>query len=343
MKTIQYTTSVQFAADESFRLWVKAIPGTEFDEWQEWIDAHPQHQEHIAEATLLVRSLLVHPERMAETAKVDLWRKIQEHTVLRQKTLSLLTFTEKRLKPLYYWSAAAVLLVVVLSFSVTMFFSSKPELTFYTSFGEKQQFSLPDGSTVVLNANSELSYSHDDEQKTRLVTLKGEAYFSIVKQSHNGVPVKFSVTTNDAVIEVLGTQFNVNTRRERTQVVLNEGKVRCISCVNDKTVDLLPGEASEISENTPVITKKRVKTELYSSWKDNRFVFEETSLAEIALLLKELYNLEVTFLDPDLQTLLFTGNIPSGNLDLLITVLSESFRLTIEQSTMGLTIKKNTR
>lgn len=340
MKTIDYTNSEQFATDETFRLWANSVPGRESDEWQQWIASHPEFHEQIAEAKYLVSAVTIAPEQMPEADKVALWQKIQRHTERREKKFSVLAFSGRYLKPAYYWSAAAVILVVVLSFSLTMIFSTKGELTYYTSFGEKQQFSLPDGSTVILNANSELTFEQDDEHKTRKVTLKGEAYFSIVKQSHNGIPVKFSVNTNDAVIEVLGTQFNVNTRRERTQVVLNEGKVRCISCSNEKTVELLPGEASEISENTTVITKKRVKTELYSSWKDNRFIFEETSLAEIALMLKELYNLEVTFLDKELETLLFTGNIPSGNLDLLITVLSESFRVNIERTNSGVIISR---
>jgi transmembrane sensor len=211
---------------------------------------------------------------------------------------------------------------------------------------------LPDGSTVVLGAASELVFNTDDWQNKgddsersasevpREVRLTGEAFFVVKKQERAGQLVKFRVRTADAIIEVLGTQFNVNTRRERTAVVLQEGKVRVLASTASQDTqtlaELRPNERAEISAQGTV-TKRAVRAAVYTSWKDGKLVFESTPLAEVARVLEDRTNTRVV-LDSSLANRTFTGAAPVGNPDLLLRAIGESFAASITRTPDAITI-----
>ena len=97
-----------------------------------------------------------------------------------------------------------------------------------TGFAKTKKITLPDGSKVTLNANSELKLSSNwGDKGDRQVWLEGEAYFEVEKKlaTHQ----KFIVHTKDIDVEVLGTKFNVNTRHEKAIVSLEEGKIKLSS------------------------------------------------------------------------------------------------------------------
>ena len=83
-----------------------------------------------------------------------------------------------------------------------------------TTFGEKKQLTLPDGSRIVLNSCSSLRYPNKFIGKTRTVELDGEAYFEI---AHNE-KMPFIVSTCNFNVRVLGTQFDVKAYRQDEMV-----------------------------------------------------------------------------------------------------------------------------
>lgn len=100
------------------------------------------------------------------------------------------------------WSIgiAASILVIVGLFSIF----SDTTVTHQTSFGETKSIPLLDGTQVVLNSKSTISYNQTDWKNNRQLTLDGEAYFKVEKGS------TFTVNTSNGSVTVLGTQFNVN-------------------------------------------------------------------------------------------------------------------------------------
>lgn len=96
--------------------------------------------------------------------------------------------------------------------------------TLTTPSGGIFQLRLPDGTKVWLNAASSIKYPTAFAGNERRVEVSGEAYFEV---SHN--PEKpFSVNiSNRAIVEVLGTHFNVNSYDEEKEmkVTLLEGKI----------------------------------------------------------------------------------------------------------------------
>ncbi len=360
MNNKHYTSVVEVASDESFRAFVRGSDVEASRQWEQWLQENPEQREFIKEARSLVTSLRVNAVVASEATQQTLWQRIQATNVSRTQQSASIAGAAKSARPRiftllhlpktivnrqrYYWAAAASIAVLICSMIYVLYYKSSPSSVQYaTTFGETQTLTLPDGSEVVLNANSELSYQWNPASD-REVILKGEAFFKVSKQQFSGNPVKFHVQTADAMVEVLGTEFNVNTRRNRTMVVLNEGKIRLRSSQeNVSPIELLPGEASEVrchaEDGKRTLIKKRVKTELFSSWKDDKFLFEDTPLSEVAQTLKENYDLDIRFHDKGLAQLLFTGNVPTDNVNLLMTAIAESFQLQISRD--GTTISIN--
>src|SRR5690554_1715769 len=124
-------------------------------------------------------------------------------------------------------------------------------------YGARTNTTLPDGSKVWLNAGTTLSYQAVFGE-TRSVTLKGEAYFEVVKGNS-----PFIVETHFGEVEVKGTSFNVRAYNdENLEAILVEGAV-AVRDNNKKEVTLMPGQQAILDNQTILVTN--VDTELYTS------------------------------------------------------------------------------
>lgn len=147
--------------------------------------------------------------------------------------------------------------------------------------GETQIVELPDESTIQLNSGSHISYSRLFSWWNREVTLKGEAFFDVTS---NTMP--FVVTTENAVIKVLGTKFNVrywpDEDQNRTSVFLTEGLVAFSSVISDDAVTLEPGEQSWVSniQKSPAEPESADK-EKVMAWQKNSIAFENKPLGSV--------------------------------------------------------------
>jgi ferric-dicitrate binding protein FerR (iron transport regulator) len=212
-------------------------------------------------------------------------------------------------------------------------------LTYTTAFAQTQTITLPDKSVVTLNANSTLKFSRNWSDKHREVWLQGEAFFNVTNKQDG--KTKFTVHTTSLDIEVLGTSFNVNNRRRNTTVVLNSGKVKLKTGQIDNTDSLImvPGEQVVFSEEKFAFTRKNVNPENFSSWIHQKLIFENTPLSQIAHLLEDNYGFQVRFGQPDMAQRKFTATIPAGNINTLLTAISESFNIGISRQGKELLFK----
>lgn len=244
----------------------------------------------------------------------------------------------------YGWSLAAAVSALLLITSVLVYYANPAVLTVSTAYREQQTVSLPDGSVVIVNANSRLSY-HEvwEEDKTREVWLEGEAYFKVAKQkAGDSSPVKFIVHANDLDIQVLGTAFNVLNRAEEVQVILTEGKVHL---QNDKTklsLDMQPGEmvAYRSGSDAPLVHQK-VNTQALTSWKDEALIFQDETLGKIADRLEDTYGYQITFEDEAIRQEKFTVSIPANEVELLFPMLTRAFSLEMKRTKNQITFSRN--
>lgn len=163
--------------------------------------------------------------------------------------------------------------------------------TIETPKGGRYQVRLPDGSNVWLNAASKLTFpSSFITHKSRMVELSGEAYFEIAKDKEH----PFIVKTYNQVVEVFGTQFNINSYVDEPDVktTLLEGSIKVSE---NKGIDkiLKPGQQSTITSSG--LKVENVDIDLAVAWKNNQFVFESDDIQYIMRMIARWYNVEVEY------------------------------------------------
>lgn len=201
-----------------------------------------------------------------------------------------------------YWSAAAAIFVIA---SVGMYWRNNQPTMYETAFGQIKKISLEDGSVVTLNAHSSLRVAENlGELQVREVWLDGEAYFDIAKLKG----AKFIVHTTEAEIEVLGTEFNVNTRRKKTKVILHEGKVK-LSVDSIRAVVMKPGDMATVLDRKKSIELKIVQPEQYEYWKQSIIVLNDKSVSEVLEILEDNYGISIQFENPIILNKKLSGKL----------------------------------
>jgi transmembrane sensor len=231
----------------------------------------------------------------------------------------------------------AASIVVLLSIGLYLFQDQINYKTYSTSFGSKESLQLEDGSWVILNANSKLIVPRFGfGGKDRVVKLEGEAYFSVTHKANNQ---KFTVNTDQNFsIEVLGTEFDVRKRGEKTQVVLEKGKVKIHYGQANDQITMRPGDKLTYDEKGKAEIEQTIQPKVYSAWRNNKFIFSRTSLNEVANLLRDNFGLNVD-LPADLANRSLSGEITAKNSDELIEALSAVFELKIIKDKNTVTIR----
>lgn len=212
--------------------------------------------------------------------------------------------------------AIAASVVLILAFGLG-WFSSRTVVK--TIVQEKRNVSLPDGSYVILNAGSQISYKERNFSKRRIVHLEGEAQFFVRRDS-----VGFLVDTKEGAIGVLGTTFNVYSRKDGFKVSCYIGKVRVRK--SGTTLELKSAEKAVWKDGD---LKKEAELYAEPDWTTGESVFIEEPLTKVVAELERQYGLEV---DLDVsQTYYYTGGFEHGLLQEAMDNIVEPFDLRYEQ------------
>ena len=271
----------------------------------------------------MIRGIPFAPQQLSDSEVEQSWRQVQQR--LPSPAVSRPFFQRG-----WFRAAAAVAILLIGTLLWWQWVDQPPHSDYVTAYGETREYVLPDGSEVTLNAHSHLTYQATTHPPRREVYLEGEAFFSVVHQTDQ-LPIPFVVHTPDLAVRVLGTEFNVNTRRGRTQVVLDDGSVT-LQLPTNQTALMQPGELAEYQADQTQVRKETVNTQLFTVWRDRKLKFDDTPLSEVALLLEENYGVTVTFADPQLRKKRVTGEISARKLDIILRALSKLFNLSIRRS-----------
>lgn len=160
--------------------------------------------------------------------------------------------------------------------------------TITTPNGGQYQITLPDESTVWLNAASSLRYPTAFTGNERKVTLTGEAYFEVTRNEQQ----PFIVESNGQFLEVLGTKFNINAYTNEAAVVttLITGGIRLYNDADPSGQLLKPGEQAIMDASEFSI--KQVAVQDYTSWKDGLIVLNNADLPAIIRQIERWYDVE---------------------------------------------------
>ncbi|ERJ60859.1 hypothetical protein M472_19070 [Sphingobacterium paucimobilis HER1398] len=180
--------------------------------------------------------------------------------------------------------------------------------TLVTPLGGEYMVVLADGTKVWLNANSRLRYPTDFVTDVRTVELEGEAYFDVASLESGGKKVPFYVKTRTQTVEVLGTQFNINSYGGQITTTLVEGKVALRYKGVSKPCLLSPNYQLIYTEHTHTYEKKEIDPYYFTAWKDGSFAFDNTPLTAVMADISRWYNVEFNY-ETDVSDVYFSGKI----------------------------------
>jgi len=207
--------------------------------------------------------------------------------------------------------AMSIAASLILIFGLTMFLSNKTS-EFSTSYSQQKTIKLLDGSEVIINSKSNIYYNENDWNEYREVVLEGEAFFKVKKGS------TFTVQTKNGSVQVLGTQFNVNSNLDYFEVTCFEGKVKVIN--DHKNYILNPTNTFRKINGNPI--EKLENTSTVPTWLSGESSFKSVPLQYVILAIEKQY--EVKFDATQINNFeLFTGSFTHENLE---TALASVFK-----------------
>lgn len=161
-----------------------------------------------------------------------------------------------------------------------------------------KKLTLPDGTHVWLNKHSSIRYSTQKDPHLRQVAIKGEAYFDVVKNKH----CPFIVSAGDVYIRVLGTRFNVCSRKEKNWVeaVLLSGKIELLNHQKKTLATILPRTRAVVNDGNLSI-QKNVDAESYISWVKGFRIFQDQTIEEVAKYLQAKYRIDVVLTEDSVK------------------------------------------
>jgi transmembrane sensor len=229
---------------------------------------------------------------------------------------------------------AAIMLLPLLVYSGYMTLQKRPiesqqEKVMMQTVSSRQgmvtQFALADGTQVWLNSGSQLQFPDRFTGDKREVTLKGEAFFEVVKNKNQ----PFRVNANELKVEVLGTSFNVINFDDDTQseVVLVTGKV-ALASENGQTKKELgtmhTGQRAIYEKEQRKVFTQEVDVEKYISWREGKLIFRDDAMEDVVKRLSRWFNVEIAINDPEIKNYIYKATFKNENLTQVLNLLKLS-------------------
>lgn len=224
--------------------------------------------------------------------------------------------------------AAVLLLLIGLSGKYMMERNAAEWIAVTTGAGEYKEVWLPDSTSVSLAENTSLRYDRKTYGKEkRAVELTGKAFFEVMRDEARS----FSVQTQQALITVLGTSFQLEERMESSSLYVKTGLVR-FQATEAVEALLTAGMSAHYSlEKGLQVIEEEVETEAnYLAWKTHQLRFRNTPLEQVIRDLCMAYQVEIVNRSPGKTALRLTSSFDNLTLDELLSVINETLDIRLE-------------
>lgn len=226
------------------------------------------------------------------------------------------------------WLLAAASLLLLLGFGAYQWLMRPEEpvalRTIAAVSDEPMRVSLPDGSLVILQEGSELSFPEVyEEEGLRWVLLRGEAYIDVVPDADR----LFQVRTAGAVVQVLGTTFNVRALagEEAVEVTVASGKVSLSPAYSqDEALLLYPGDRGHCRADGE-LQKTKDENLNAMSWLTNKLIFKNIALAQVLESLERHYHIDLQLERSTLGLCSYTAQFEGLSTDEALQTVALSF------------------
>ncbi|OQP38889.1 hypothetical protein A4H97_19475 [Niastella yeongjuensis] len=321
-KYSQYRTE-DFLQDESFINWVLAPEGENNQAWMKWMNSTTQ-KDAALKAMEIIRTLDFKKEEVPNNYYGNLKQRI-DNTIASEQAIPIQSGRSGR-----WWMKAAAVIATLLTGTLVLYYVRKPDYTYIsTPYAATKTVWLPDSSEVVLNANSSVRFNRKGSNGKREVWVTGEAFFKVRHIDKAGEAQPFAVYAGDAVIEVLGTEFNVKSINNTTGVLLQKGKVRFSIPAGNASTIMQPNEYCQYAAAQGKITTRTANPVLFTSWMEHKYRFEKATVQDVCETLKEYFGFDFTIERPELKTQVISGTLELQDGNTALFVLRELLHTTI--------------
>lgn len=225
----------------------------------------------------------------------------------------------------FYRAVAAIALIIIITAALFLFLNSPDEkMLTAEAINSQLKIDLSDGTTVELNKGSILNYPELFSGDFRNVTLAGEAFFKVATDT--GHP--FVITSGNTVITVLGTSFCVSGNKNKTEIVVETGKVKACALNNpDDMVIINPGEKA-INDGNQIIKSKNSDPN-YLAWKTKILIFDRTDISNVFQCIEKTYACSVEINDQSILNLQLTATLENQSIDTVFEIIEQTLDIEI--------------
>ena len=261
--------------EQELHAWISAAPENEeyFNTWKEiWISSDK-------------KSLTRYDSQKA-------YATFKQRIACEQNTL-------KRKEHKWWYAVASIAVLLVVSSLLYVGWTNNShqavaDVVIETPIGSRTKLTLPDGTTVWLNAHSRITYSQNFGIENRHINLSGEGYFEV--KENKDLP--FTVESKNLKVRDLGTKFNFKDYPddERSVVSLTEGEI-ALSSLKQQGGDriLVPGQQAVLEKSSGKVSVVNAKVETSKQWIAGVITFNGEKLGEIVKDLERYYDVDISF------------------------------------------------
>ena len=310
-----------FIADEEFKKWVLTPDKSSNEFWEKWMEANPGQRQTILSAREAILSFK-HAEAapLSGAEKGEILRSILAEGS--QKAPRLGNIRKYRLA-----IAASLALVLTVGWYLKMTtMDARPTeqnpvlIARENPKGQKSKITLPDGSTLWLNSESQVRYASSFGEK-RLIHLVGEGFFEVKEDPERPFVVKSRGVTTTA----LGTSFNVRAFRDDDSVAVGlvTGKVSVASdSTSNQSVIIAPGEMAVCHVQKKTLRTFACEDLDFIKWMQKTIVLEKAGLPEIVTTLERWYDVDIVIANAPENPLLYSGQFIDESLERVLERLA---------------------
>lgn len=299
---------------------------------QQWRTQLPENERHYHDVKKVFELSTSHlTQNIRQRIDINLdqeWSKFVDTIEKKETPIRVLT-PENPSRP-WLRIAAALLLLAVSGFVINYFVFRNTDVKFQTA-DTTLSLSLPDGSKVVLNKNSALSYSTSFGEKNRTVILKGEAFFEVERDAQK----PFLIQISNTQVEVLGTSFNVQGYEDRKEieVTVQTGLVKFSAPEANKEIKLEAGQKGVYSKTDRDLNSGANEDINFLAWNTRKLIFVENDLRTVIETLNRIYQVNIVLPDSIPASCVVTVTFDHQSLESVLNVLKTT--LSLEYKTNG--------
>ena len=324
-KYLQYD-HLELSEDPSFIRWAKGTETRDNNDWDGWMINHPEKVDDANKAKSIVLSMKFVEDNPSTEVENKIWNKISTNIKAEQSTIKEVNPRRKTLIRMLSYGAVAAVALILLIFNL----GNNYDTSINVPFAQIKNVTLPDGSNVIINADSRIAYNKESWDKKRDVFLEGEAFFSVKKGA------KFRVKTNMGFVHVLGTSFNVYSRNNDLSVQCETGKVLVQSSGVESTIN--PLQSVTVLDGIHQVDTMK-ETEFRSTWKKGIFVYKASLILDVVAELERQFEVKIS-MDKVHEEMKYTGSFNKSDLETALTEVFYPLDMKFELNGKNVTVTK---